>query len=954
MTESALLFAYDTALSRRITPERKANLLPSSLMPAMPALSGVYDSSLVALSVFIAIVASYAALDLGGRVTAATGGVRSAWLAGGAVVLGLGIWAMHYVGMLAYALPVPVRYDWPTVLLSLLAAVLASGIALFVVSRTRMGLFHFMTGGLLMGSGIAAMHYIGMEAMRLPAMCHYSPRLVALSVLSAVAISLVALRLTFHLRKETETAAWRKLVSAVCMGAAIPITHYTGMAAVTFNPMGSMRMDSVHDIAHAIEISQIGIVGIVVFTLLILALTILTSLIDRRFSAQSLELSLSEERYRKLVESVKVILWRRHAGSSHFSFVNQQAEALLGYPAEHWLGDSNFLLNHVHPTDRPLVSSFCIVAEKCGTSQQFEHRMIRADGSLIWFSTSVSLLTGDGSVQELVGVMTDITERKRAQDAAEEANRAKSEFLASMSHEIRTPMNGVIGMTELVLDTDLTLEQRENVSIVKLCAESLLTVINDILDFSKIEAGKLELDPLPFAVHEAIEETMKILAFRAHAKGLELLCDIHPEVPLWAVGDALRIRQILLNLMGNAIKFTGQGEVELQVLLESQDAAKLSLHFLVRDTGIGIAPEKQRLIFAPFSQADNSTTRNYGGTGLGLTISSRLTQAMNGQIWVESQLGKGSTFHFIVSLGPADEVLQSSLEQISLSGTPVLIVDDNITNQRLLTGMLSSWRMKTTSAAGAAEALAHLHRAAQAGDPFTLVLTDLYMPDGDGFDLVEQIRQTPQLAGVPIVMLTSGEQRQYIRRSRGLGISSYLMKPVRRPELHAAIKKALLSRTAGKSEPETELHAVPILAAPASSTLPLRILVAEDNLVNQRLAIRILERAGHIAVIANNGLEVLSALQGETFDLILMDVQMPGMDGFQATVAIRQNERGSTHIPIIALTAHAMSGDRERCLEAGMDAYLTKPIHARDLLRLIEEVKPPSPREAHGELLVLP
>jgi PAS domain S-box-containing protein len=399
-------------------------------MPTMPleaALAGSYDYRLVVLSVLIAVLASYAALDLGGRVTAARGRLRFIWLMGGAVAMGMGIWSMHYIGMLAYSLPVTVFYDWPTVLLSLLAAMLASAVALFAVSRNEMGPLRTGIGGLLMGTAIAAMHYVGMEAMRLPAMCHYSHGLVVLSVVLAVVISLVALWLTFHLRTETKSMGWRKLTSALVMGAAIPVMHYTGMAAVTFKPMASAV-----DLTHSVEISSLGIVGIGSVTLMVLVLAILTSFVDRRFSAHSLELQLSEQRYRQLVESAQVILWRGGVDSTEFSYINQEAEDLLGYPTQKWMSTPAFWIDHLHPEDRELAESCCqAVAENRGP-QRFEHRMIAADESVVWLRTSVRLVAGNGETKELVGVMTDITERKEAQEAAEEASRAKSEFLAEI------------------------------------------------------------------------------------------------------------------------------------------------------------------------------------------------------------------------------------------------------------------------------------------------------------------------------------------------------------------------------------------------------------------------------------------------------------------------------------------------------------------------------------------
>jgi two-component system sensor histidine kinase/response regulator len=904
------------------------------LMPlTSQVLAGSYDYRLVTLSVLIAIAASYAALDLAGRINASHGRARLLWVTAGAVAMGLGIWSMHYIGMLAYSLPVAVLYHWPTVLLSLLAAILASGIALFLASRTFMRPSSLGIGGVLMGIGIAAMHYIGMEAMRLQAMCRYSPGLVILSVILAIVISLVALWLTFRLREEHAATSWRKLASAVLMGVAIPVMHYTGMAAVTFTPMAFAP-----PLVHSVEISDLGIGAIIAVAFTVLGLTIVTSMIDRRFSAQSLELSVSEERYRQLVESAQVILWRRSAEAPQFNFVNREAEELLGYPPERWLDQGNFLLDHVHPDDRELTESFCIAAREERSSQLFEHRMICADGSVIWLRTSVRLVAVNGNVRELVGVMTDITERKRAQEAAESASRAKSEFLASMSHEIRTPMNGVIGMTDLVLDTDLTFEQRDYLTTARTSAESLLTIINDILDFSKIEAGKFELDPMAFHLDESIEETMKALALRAHEKGLELLCDIKPEVPCCVIGDSARIRQVVVNLVGNAIKFTERGQVELEVALESRDADELRLHFIVRDTGLGVAPEKQKLIFEAFSQADNSTTRRFGGTGLGLTISSRLVDAMKGKIWLDSEPGKGSNFHFTICLGVDRETLVPRTEDVSLAGIPVLVVDDNFTNRRILTEMFWMWQMKPTEAASAQEALNHLQRASLRGDPFALVVTDVHMPDMDGFDLTNQLRNMPDLADVAIIMLTSGEKRGDIQRCHELGVSTYLMKPVRRAELRAAIVKLICGPSVGRNETQPSSRALRVSQSGGPVALRSRILLAEDNVVNRRLAARILEKEGHSVIIAENGREAIAALQSELIDLILMDVEMPEMDGLEATMAIRKGEIGmKRHIPIIAMTAHAMTGDRDRCLAAGMDAYISKPIRAGDLLSIIAE-----------------
>jgi two-component system sensor histidine kinase/response regulator len=602
-------------------------------------------------------------------------------------------------------------------------------------------------------------------------------------------------------------------------------------------------------------------------------------------------------------------------------------------------------------------------------------------GQLVYFEgNSCPLVSESGEIIGGLAIVRDVTRRKeteealrQAKEAAEAANRIKSQFLANVSHEIRTPMNGILGMTELALNTDLTAEQRDYLEMVKSSADSLLTVINDVLDFSKIEAGKLDLHRVDFQLRSSMEETLKPLAVRARQKGVELTYALAPEVPDALVGDPDRLRQIVVNLVGNAIKFTDSGG-KVEVTGESAELglpadesnrpqpvddetgrpnpeSAITLHFAVRDTGIGIAAEKQRLIFEAFLQADGTTARRYGGTGLGLAISTQLVSLMGGRLWVESEVGKGSTFHFTARFTPqtAASAWPVPKELTYLRGLPVLVVDDNPTNRHVLEWTLAGWKMKPTTVDGAQAALAAMQDAVDAGQPFALILVDVQMPEVDGFSLVEQIQRDSNLAGATIMILTSYERAADTARCQELGIVAYLRKPITQVDLLSALLVTLGLQSPGTC-PVSQL-VVPADNAPAqgevapidvATTRSLHVLLAEDNAVNQRLVARILQKRGHRVVVAETGAAALGALQKERFDIALMDVQMPHMDGFEATAAIRAAEmRTGTHLPIVALTAHAMKGDAERCLAAGMDGYISKPIDPEKLIAVIERLVPP-------------
>jgi two-component system sensor histidine kinase/response regulator len=685
---------------------------------------------------------------------------------------------------------------------------------------------------------------------------------------------------------------------------------------------------------------------------------------DRKRAEEALRES--EERFRGTFENAAVGIAHTDL-EGRFLRVNEKLCDILGYPREELL--DRRVQDITSPEDWATdVEQFGPLLRGEVPSVSRDKRYIRRDGSPVWVAVSVSLqCDATGRPLNVISVARDINHRKRletelrqAKEVAEAANRAKDEFLANVSHEIRTPMNAILGMTELVLDTELTENQRQSLRTVQSAADNLLVILNDLLDFAKIEAGKMELAPGDFSLREAVGDTLRALAVRAHTKGLELIYQVQPDVPEAVVGDAGRLRQVLLNLVGNAIKFTERGEVVVEVKRLFTDdtddtdkkdkeggrpasassvssASSVDLFFSVRDTGIGIPHEQQARIFRAFEQEDTSTTRRYGGTGLGLTIASRLVALMGGEITVESRPGRGSTFTFTARLGlqPHQPEQSASRPPLILNGLPVLIVDDNVTNRRILEEWLRGWQMRPAATGDGLAALDALWHQASRGEPYALVLLDAHMPDMDGLALAAQIRKRAELAATRIILLTSGEHPGDLARSRELRIDAHQLKPVQPDELLGTIYRVMCG-----SNSEGPPAARPATKGELTSAAwALRILVAEDNEFNAQLLEQLLERRGHKVRLASNGREALDLASGGGFDLLLLDVHMPELDGFQVARAIRALERTAEgHLPVIALTARSRREDREQCLAAGMDDFLSKPIQAADLWVAIDRV----------------
>ena len=685
-------------------------------------------------------------------------------------------------------------------------------------------------------------------------------------------------------------------------------------------------------------------------------------------------------RYRDLINSVNGMVWEADASTTQFTFMSRQAEAILGYPVEQWLSSPTFWVDHMHPEDRNWAPQYCLQEVYNHRAHTFEYRMLAADGRTVWIRELVSVLVESGRVTKLRGIMEDVTDRKlsegklaqaarelerknreleEARDKALEAVKIKAEFLATMSHEIRTPMNGVIGMTGLLLDTPLTPEQREYAETVRLSSEHLLDIVNEILDFSKIEAGKLDLENVNFDLHTTVEDALGLLGARAYAKGLDLSCLVQAGVPTALRGDPGRLRQVLVNLIGNAVKFTEQGEIVVTVSATAGHGNVTSagpntpcqwFRIEVSDTGIGITEEQQAKLFQSFTQADSSMTRKYGGTGLGLAICKKLVELIGGRIGVDSKIGVGSVFWFIVPFHLQPEgVQQASLPQVVLKGRRILIVDDHAANRRVLERILQGQGVMYESAENGCQALECLRKAADRQSHFDLAILDMQMPGMDGLELARRIKSEPAISATHVVLLTSVGQRGDAKTAQDAGIDAYLTKPIRQSQLYECLS-LVLGSVSGAVVP-TPQTATSIITRHSLSEAQMRsrpiVLVVEDNPVNQKVAANMIEKLGYRVNVAANGREAVESLARIPYVLVFMDCQMPEMDGFEATRVIRNQEASLQqaggalpHLPIIAMTANAMQEDRDRCFAVGMDDFLSKPVTSKSLAAVLHRWLP--------------